>query len=151
MGKINEVFQPFQVTVPEGRRYWEDDSTGVFIKKGLIVTINPRQFRSNELRFALLRSQVLMVEGECSFAFRDKLVNVKPGKGKNIIIDFDPITKENVDVKSKENNAIEEKIIQKHMVKKEPEKIVFKKESIKKVQEEENGKEIGQYSTEQFM
>lgn len=101
-GKINEVFQNFQVTIPEGKRYWEDDSTGLIIKKGQVVEVNQRQFRSAELRFGLIRSQVLMKTGECTFAFKDTLVKIKPGNNKNIVIDIKEV-----------QNETEEKLIQK--------------------------------------
>lgn len=101
MGQVNEVFQNFQVTVPEGRRYWEDDSTGLIIKKGQIVEVNQRQFRSNELKFALIRSQILIKSGECVFAFKDHLVKVKPGNNKNITIDLNGDKNEQIPIEVK--------------------------------------------------
>lgn len=84
-----EVFQNFEVMLPEGKRYWEDESTGLVLKRGQTADVGPRQFRSAELRFALIRSQVLMKTGECKFAFRAQMVNIKPGEnGKNIVMDI---------------------------------------------------------------
>lgn len=83
--QVLDIFQNFQVTIPEGKRFWEDDSTGVTIKQGQLVTIGPRQFRSAELRFALLRNQVLIKSGVAQFVFKEKVVKVTPGNKKNII------------------------------------------------------------------
>jgi hypothetical protein len=81
-----DKFETFKVTIPDNRRYWEDESTGVSIKRGQIVEIGPRQFRSAELRFAMIRSQVLVVEGKAVFAFRENMVTITPGKGANAIV-----------------------------------------------------------------
>lgn len=78
-------FKEFKVTVPENRRYWEDDTTGVLVKRGQDVTITQRQFRSVELKTALLRSQVLVKEGECNFVYKDNLIKITPGNDKNNI------------------------------------------------------------------
>ena len=116
MGQINEIFQNFQVTIPEGKRYWEDDSTGLIIKRGQIVEVNQRQFRSNELKFALIRSQVLMKSGQCVFAFKDHLVKVIPGDNKNLVTDINEVkneTKEKLiedDIDMLKTKKIKEKI-----------------------------------------
>ena len=92
MGQTYSEFIPFQVTVAPGRRYWEDESTGVLLKTGQTVMIGPRQFRSNELRFALIRSQVLIKTGEAVFAFRANTVKVTPGpNNKNIVEDLNKL------------------------------------------------------------
>jgi len=103
----NETFKPFKVSIPIERRYWEDESTGVVIKQGQLVEIGPRQFRSSELRFALLRNQVLIKDGVAEFAFKDKLVRVTPGKNKNIIIDVEE--NKNETEKNVEENKNEDK------------------------------------------
>lgn len=113
-----EIFQNFQVTIPEGKRYWEDDSTGLIVKRGQIVEVNQRQFRSSELRFGLIRSQVLIKSGQCQFAFKDHIVKITPGNNKNIVVDLEvqnetteikkvPIEKDNVLPKVKQ---VKEKI-----------------------------------------
>ncbi len=82
-----QEFKPFKVSCPENRRYWEDEGSDILVKRGAIVQINSRHFRSRELRFALLRSQLLLVEGECWFAFREEIVHIRPGKNnKNYVI-----------------------------------------------------------------
>lgn len=78
-------FTPFKVTVPDVVRYWEDESTGVIIKRGQVVTINQRQMRSMELKFALMRNRVLMTEGQVIFAFKGQLVKLAPGEHKNLV------------------------------------------------------------------
>ena len=103
-GNINDEFQNFFVKLPEGKRYWEDDGTGLIIKKGQTAEVNRRQFRSSELRFGLLRSQVLIESGQCVFVFRDKLVKVTPGDKKNIIVDLVEIQNE------KETKPVEENV-----------------------------------------
>lgn len=82
---MEDGFKDFKVTIPETRRYWEDDTTGVLIKRGQSVNIGPRQFRSAELKSALLKSQVLVQEGECVFVFKDNTVKMTPGNQINII------------------------------------------------------------------
>jgi hypothetical protein len=89
MTETQKEFVPFIVTVQEGRRYWEDETTGVMLKSGKFVEIGPRQFRSAELRFALIRSQVIITKGEAIFAFRENMVRITPGpNGKNIVEDM---------------------------------------------------------------
>ena len=80
-------FTPFKIKTREPLRYWEDESTGVLVKRGHIVNIdNKKLFRSAELRFALIRSQLVMVEGHATFVFRGQIVKVTPGKDeKNIV------------------------------------------------------------------
>lgn len=123
-----DEFKTFKVTIPDSRRYWEDDETGVSIKKGQIVEIGPRQFRSAELKFALIRSQVLMVSGKAVFAFRENMVTVIPGlNGKNII--------ESVNITEPAKISIKPEV--KHELKKDfskdNSKNTNKKEEIKKI------------------
>lgn len=113
-GNIVEIFQPFQVTIPENVRYWEDEDTGVIIKRGQIVTISQRSARSNNLRFALLRNRVLMKDGQYVFAFREEVVKVTPGDKKNLVT---PIRGPNVKkeehvskVEDENKKATEEKV-----------------------------------------
>jgi hypothetical protein len=80
-----DIFKPFEITLPPGRRYWEDDATGVLVKQGQTKTIGQRDFRSVELRFALMRSQVLIKTGEVVFAFKDNIIKLTPGENKNLI------------------------------------------------------------------
>jgi hypothetical protein len=124
MTETTKVFEPFTVTVQENRRYWEDESTGVMVKKGQFVKIGPRQFRSAELRFALIRSQVIITEGEAVFAFRENIVKITPGKnGKNIVEDM--IKKEIPEAKQDEpKKDIPKDIPKKEEPKKDHKKIV---------------------------
>lgn len=119
--QVVDIFQEFQVTIPEGQRYWEDDSTGVIIKKGQLVTIGPRQFRSSELRFALLRNQVLIKSGQAQFAFRRKIVKVSPGEKKNIIEDVGDIVTPGI--QNEKVNTINKEKVQETISKKEVKKI----------------------------
>lgn len=94
-------FKPFKVKVPDNRRYWEDDTTGVVVKRGQEVEINQKDFRSSELKAALLRNYVLIVEGECEFAYKENIVKIKKGKeSENSVTivsgpDYDKIKKDN--------------------------------------------------------
>jgi len=94
IGQPATEFKNFMVTVPEGRRYWDDDTTGLMVKKGKPAEINTRLFRSAELKFALVRNQLLIISGECVFAFKNKMIKIVPGKNKNIIIDLDEVKNE---------------------------------------------------------
>lgn len=82
--KILDEFKPFKVTIPDLKRYWEDESTGVIIKRGQTVEISQRQFRSYELKIAIMRSNVLLKE-KCRFAFKDQIIEASPGNNKNLI------------------------------------------------------------------
>jgi hypothetical protein len=76
-------FKSFKITVPENKRYWEDDTTGVVVKRGQVVEINQRDFRSSELKSALLRNWVLIVEGECEFVYKENIVKMTKGEDGN--------------------------------------------------------------------
>jgi hypothetical protein len=76
-----------KIKLSENLRYFEDDATGLTLKKKEVLQIYPKHLRSAELRFLLLRNKILLEEGELEFTFRGDIIKVKPGKdGKNIII-----------------------------------------------------------------
>jgi hypothetical protein len=128
---MEDGFKEFKVTVPKNRRYWEDDTTGVLIKQGQTVTIAPRQFRSAELKSALLKSQVLVCEGECRFVYKENQMKISPGNEVNTI-----------EVIAGPEFKIKETPIE---IKEIP------KEEIKVNEENENGKKIRQHSVEPTM
>jgi hypothetical protein len=84
---VMDTFEPFEIGLPVGRRYWEDESTGLSLKRGQTTIVQRKHARSAELRFALMRSQVLIKSGVHEFAFREKIVKVRPGENKNLIVD----------------------------------------------------------------
>jgi len=85
-GNILGEFTPFKIKIPENVRYWEDETTGVLIRKGKEHIVRQQQFRSAELKFGIMRNRVLLADGEeCKFAFKGQIVHVKSGKTKNLI------------------------------------------------------------------
>jgi hypothetical protein len=79
-------YKPFKVRVKESLRYWEDEDTGldIYHKRGS-VEIPLKFFRSANLRDALVKGHLLIDDGDCTFAYRGKIVNVKKGKSGNVI------------------------------------------------------------------
>ena len=111
---MEDVFKPFIVTVPETCRYWEDDSTGVLIKRGKDVEIGLKQFRSIELRQGLFRNRVLIKSGEAKFVYKGSMITISEGTdGKNKITEVDLFPTEafeNEKLEIKNNKKIEEPI-----------------------------------------
>lgn len=79
------AFKSFKVTVPDNVRYWEDEMTGLIVRKGRLVEVNPKHFRGMELKFAIMRSFVRIAEGEAIFLFKGNLIKAVPGENKNLI------------------------------------------------------------------
>lgn len=131
-----EEFKPFVVTVPETCRYWEDESTGVLIKRGQDATIGARQFRSTELRQGLFRNRVLIKSGEAKFVYKNSMITISEGTdGKNKITETDLFPSEELKNESKKTEVkieepkieIEKKIEQ--PIHKDVRKVFHKKEA----------------------
>jgi len=104
MGEIE--FVPFKVTTK--RRYWEDEGFGIMVKRDVEYTVYNRQFRSSSLKFAIMRGDVLLIEGEkCVFGFKGRILSIVGGKDKNLITiigeDGKKVNKEYISKSTKEN------------------------------------------------
>ncbi|TRZ48103.1 MAG: hypothetical protein D4S01_10985 [Dehalococcoidia bacterium] len=151
---VEEIFKEFKITVPLNRRYYDDDTAGLLVKQGQVVTVGQRHFRSAELRSALLKSQVLIVEGECLMAFKQNMMKIS--KGEDQLNKLEIISGPEFDAKKEESK--EE--VAPEVVVEEPKEVIVEDVKIEmplktainvksKISEEkENGKKIGQHSTE---
>ena len=78
------VFKPFKVTT--NRRYWEDEDSGILVRKGRDFTIYPKHLRSYMLKFAIVRGDVKLLEGEkVIYAFKGRIMSIVGGADKNLI------------------------------------------------------------------
>lgn len=144
---MEDGFKEFKVTVPDNRRYYDDETSGVLIKRGAIVPIGQRQFRSVELKHALLKSQVLIAEGECRFVYKDNLLRITKGENQKNLIEV-------IEGPEKAKEVVQ-KIEVKEVVPEVKIEMPLQKEAInvktKISEDKEHGKKIGQHSTEPAM
>jgi len=155
---VEEIFKEFKITVPLNRRYYDDDTAGLLVKQGQVVTVGQRHFRSAELRSALLKSQVLIVEGECLMAFKQNMMKIS--KGEDQLNKLEIISGPEFDAKKEESKEESKEEVAPEVVVEEPKEVIVEDVKIEmplktainvksKISEEkENGKKIGQHSTE---
>lgn len=86
-----------KVKCREGLRYFDEESMGFMIKSGQIMDLHEKFLRSNEIKSAIIKGHLILVEGETRFVFKDDILTITPGdKGNYVVGDKEGIINKNI-------------------------------------------------------